>query len=810
MEVSLSFIQGAGHVAHNEREFSRSNVDRSRSGDNIYRRSVESLEQAYADLFGQAIDAYNEGQTRPDRKKTVEGYLDEIKVRQTAKNGEKPFYEVIVMLGDKDTCGILNHPQEAAKAKETLMEYLDGWAERNPNLHIYSASLHMDEATPHLHIDYIPVASGYKRGLGRRNSLSKALEQQGIENDGKMKENALTAWQRRERVYLADLARKRGLEVKKQGIQREHLSVQEYERAAQRLEKEAQALPEVGRSLGPISILTKKDREILREQQYLTAKSAAAVKLQAATLTHQKKIDRLNLRERSKRLDAREIHLGNKEIDLDRRERSLDEKSREAEKIRNDLQARQNALTAKETEAERKKQELADREKILRAQEKSWKEEHETRAAARAADIAAAKEAAEQRRSADLDRQKAAEQKKAALAELARVRSDLEQSRTRLSLMEAREMAVTARETAVGSRERSVAAGLERISAWDNDQEAREQKREAAERAEKQAQERAAAAEQQRAAAAAELARITASLSNLRAQQQAEEAAAKTRAAARKREEEEHRRKIDEEARTAKEALRAELDAQKEAQEAAIRAEIEKSLSDRESSIKADQEELQAEREKDALKKAKVIARMGKNGFTEADLSMARRFPGGMIDDVEKVMTLMRESTLRDIDCIYQICAGLQPQKLEDIPIPVRNQAGFYWTPPDPNQRRVLIYKKGAQRLLEYSALMDVPLRPDIEKELKEIVESNISYREFQFSAKELKAKPGQYDGYDLRENAVVACFGDAFKDSSDFHHCLYDAKMSLYVCNMLLDELQKEKTEREKNRSRPDRGMGR
>ncbi len=51
---------------------------------------------------------------------------------------------------------------------------------RNPNLRVFSAHLHMDEATPHLHIDFIPFTTNSKRGLETRVSLKKALEAQGF------------------------------------------------------------------------------------------------------------------------------------------------------------------------------------------------------------------------------------------------------------------------------------------------------------------------------------------------------------------------------------------------------------------------------------------------------------------------------------------------------------------------------------------------------------------------------------------------------------------------------------------------------
>ena len=65
-------------------------------------------------------------------------------------------------------------------AKQILDEYYQGFQERNPQLRVFSAHLHMDEATPHLHIDFVPFTTGSKRGLDTRVSLKQALATQGF------------------------------------------------------------------------------------------------------------------------------------------------------------------------------------------------------------------------------------------------------------------------------------------------------------------------------------------------------------------------------------------------------------------------------------------------------------------------------------------------------------------------------------------------------------------------------------------------------------------------------------------------------
>lgn len=118
---------------------------------------------------------------------------------KNSRNGEKQFYEIVVQIGKKDDTGVLdaegNLSVDAKTASEILDEYVRSFQERNPNLYLFNAVLHMDEATPHLHLDYIPVAHGYKSKLHTRNSLTKALQEMGIAPAVSKTDNETTHWQ---------------------------------------------------------------------------------------------------------------------------------------------------------------------------------------------------------------------------------------------------------------------------------------------------------------------------------------------------------------------------------------------------------------------------------------------------------------------------------------------------------------------------------------------------------------------------------------------------------------------------------------
>ena len=108
----------------------------------------------------------------------IENYYEKI----CSGKQEKPFYEVIFQIGNKDDMSAAGENGELAKT--VLDEFMQGFQQRNPQLQVFSAHLHMDEATPHLHIDFIPFTTGSKRGLSTRVSLKQALADQGFAGEG--------------------------------------------------------------------------------------------------------------------------------------------------------------------------------------------------------------------------------------------------------------------------------------------------------------------------------------------------------------------------------------------------------------------------------------------------------------------------------------------------------------------------------------------------------------------------------------------------------------------------------------------------
>ena len=234
MKRTISAMSGDGVVAHNRRTYIAENVDQTRTHLNI-EYCYTPIEQAYHELFDEAQAEYNAKQKRKDRR--IENYYEKI------CNGdqEKPFYEVIFQVGNKDDMGAAS--ENGALAKEILDKFYHSFLERNPQLHVYSAHLHMDEATPHLHIDFIPFTTRSKRGLSTRVSLKQALADQGITGEGRsLTERDL--WVQKEKKALAEIMLEHGIEWEQKGEHKEHLSVLEFKR-----EKRKEELAELEQSI---------------------------------------------------------------------------------------------------------------------------------------------------------------------------------------------------------------------------------------------------------------------------------------------------------------------------------------------------------------------------------------------------------------------------------------------------------------------------------------------------------------------------------------------------------------------------------
>ena len=293
MERTISFTQGKGSVNHNSRKFHANNTDPERSHLNIEYIN-ENIKDVYHELFDEALTRYNEKQTRNDRR--IDDYYEKI----LSSKQEKPFYEIIVQIGDKDNMGAKT--EDGQLAAKILDEYMKGFQQRNPTLRVFSAYLHMDEATPHLHIDFIPYVTGSKRGLETRVSLKKALEALGFKG-GTRSETERNQWYASEKEQLSALMLSHGIEWEKKGTHEKHLSVldfkkkersrevEELEVKKSELQSENESYWEINESL--IEQLTELDDEVRSIQSSVEKSRKEAESARKQAEKYQKRVQEL-------------------------------------------------------------------------------------------------------------------------------------------------------------------------------------------------------------------------------------------------------------------------------------------------------------------------------------------------------------------------------------------------------------------------------------------------------------------------------------------------------------------------------------
>lgn len=252
MKKTISIRIGKGSISHNNRKFVAKNVDEKRVKDNVI-LCREELKDVYDDLFGEALAEYNAKQKRKDRR--IENYLDHI----TNGKQEKPFYELVFQIGNKDdtSCGT----PDAEIVANILREYYDDFLKRNPHIRVFNAVIHLDEATPHLHVDFVPFATGQSRGLSTRNSLNKALEQQGFSAKTNL-ETPAKMWTDSEKQQLAEIMLKRGIEWEQLGTHNEHLSVLDFKK-----QERAKEVKHLDSEIGSKELILKWRKEAIEQTE---------------------------------------------------------------------------------------------------------------------------------------------------------------------------------------------------------------------------------------------------------------------------------------------------------------------------------------------------------------------------------------------------------------------------------------------------------------------------------------------------------------------------------------------------------------
>lgn len=349
MERTISAMIGKGSVNHNTRAFTAKNVDKNRSADNV-EFCQEDIKQVYHKLFDEARERYNAKQKRKDRM--IDNYYEKIRRGKQ----EKLFHEVIFQIGNKDDMNARS--EDGLLAKRILTEFMDEFQARNPNLYVFSAHLHMDEETPHLHIDFVPYITGSKRGLDTRVSLKSALAAEGF-TGGTRGATELNQWIASEKKKLATVMERYGVEWLQKGTHEKHLSVLEFEkkeraREVAELDSQKREISSVVAQLGEEVSVKKQElqnvtiEKELAEEATQRAKEERTTAQQERTTAQQEKEVLLagnqNLRMENTRLESRKDRLRMENHDLKQKQLQLQIDNEELEQRNEDLQYKNSKL----------------------------------------------------------------------------------------------------------------------------------------------------------------------------------------------------------------------------------------------------------------------------------------------------------------------------------------------------------------------------------------------------------------------------------------------------------------------------------
>ena len=289
MKRTMCGMVGPGSLAHNRRVFKTENVNPERTQYNICYRD-ENLKEVYKELFDEAVERYNVGK-RNDRK--ITNYYEKIRLGKQ----EKLFHEVIFQVGN---CGDMAvGTEEGELAVKVLDDFIKDFEKRNPTLRLFNCYLHLDESTPHLHVDFVPYVSGWTgKGMDTKVSLKQALKNLGFPG-GSKRDTELNQWINHEKEVLAEVAKKHGIEWEQKGTHEEHLDVynfkkKERKKEVQALEQEKEYLTAENESLAFKISEVKADIEKLEDEklQFKKDKDAAEKRAKKAETELKKLEDR--------------------------------------------------------------------------------------------------------------------------------------------------------------------------------------------------------------------------------------------------------------------------------------------------------------------------------------------------------------------------------------------------------------------------------------------------------------------------------------------------------------------------------------
>lgn len=344
LTMSVKMEKSMTNLRHNNRTLTEEeykqpaheHIIRERTKDNIVIKH-STIQEAYQEVFGEAVEAYNARQKRKDRK--IDDYYLHVYHSKTLDLQR----EMIIGLGNMDDWNELGY-EKKKEAGQLLKECVEDFIrDKKDHIHVYNAVVHLDEAgAPHAHINFIPLAHNYKNGLSTQPSWTKSLAQMGYKGKGR---KPFMAFRETEVARIEKIAKNYGIE-RKLGETNDAPDVRTYKKVKE-LEKQAKA--KEAEIEGLEQEYSQKDRELKRQ-----AMEQAQV-----------------LSDFNERLESK---VNEKEVELELLDSELADKQAEAqgagESAQRARQEAQQALQAKE-QAEREAQNLRAEIEQLRAEKQA-------------------------------------------------------------------------------------------------------------------------------------------------------------------------------------------------------------------------------------------------------------------------------------------------------------------------------------------------------------------------------------------------------------------------------------------------------
>lgn len=358
-EHTLSITIGSGDIRHNNRLFKPSNVDHSRTPDNIT-LVRENIQDAYHNLFNESVIKYNENQKRDDRK--IKNYFD--KIYRSKK--EKPFYEFIAQVGNQG-----DQPDQK-KCVEILEDFHKMMQKDYPNMKIFNSVIHVDESTPHLHLDFIPVGEGYKKGLEKRVSMQKALQNLGFSNYADFRNELMQKFE--------IIAKRHKIERKRDvAVGERHLTIQDYRALNRMAEQKIEDLDKTRVPRSSSRVLKKLNvvpvemyEEVSRDNMYRKAQNKALTSENEALRGQISKLKTKN------NIDIYEAAIENQKEQIERLEVVLKEKKEERSQYYNKWWETDETVRKLEEELKLEKQSNKHLKELIQNNEKSVSEAEKT------------------------------------------------------------------------------------------------------------------------------------------------------------------------------------------------------------------------------------------------------------------------------------------------------------------------------------------------------------------------------------------------------------------------------------------------